>query len=284
MASVALICETFALTRQAYYAARKAPSPASDAPRAEHRGAWTTTEELLGAIQEIIAENPAWGVRKVWAVLRRCGYRAGRKRVWALMRAEGLTLPQGERREAPGRYGHVSVPDSNRRWGSDLTTVCTKDDGVVAIVPVMDYGDRFVFRCAITKSQDSDAVLEPFASALDEVFGDPAQRPDGFEWRTDHGPQYTGGDCEKLCKKWRIDHTFAPVGRPTGNAVVERFIETLKVELIWPQDWRSAEELRQAIDRWLVKYNFERPHQALNEQTPAERRALNLGLSRSEAA
>ena len=64
----------------------------------------------------------------------------------------------------------------------------------------------------------------------------------------------------------------------------KRFIETLKVELIWTRDWLSIEELRQAIQAWLKKYNHERPHQALDYETPAERRAHNLGLARSVAA
>jgi len=90
--------------------------------------------------------------------------------------------------------------------------------------------------------------------------------------RTDHGPQYTGEDCEQLCWRWQLEHTFAPIGRPTGNAVVERFILTLKTELIWTQDWDSLEELEAAIRAWSQVYNYKRPHQSLSWQTPAERR------------
>ena len=49
-----------------------------------------------------------------------------------------------ERREEADR-GHVTVADSNRRWATDLTTVWTRQDGVVALVPVIDCGDRFCF-------------------------------------------------------------------------------------------------------------------------------------------
>jgi putative transposase len=101
--------------------------------------------------------------------------------------------------------------------------------------------------------------------------------PDGLELRTDHGPQYTGDDAHKLCTAWHVDHTFAPVGRPTGNAPAERFIETMKIEVIWTQDWDTSDELDAALQAWLVKYNHERPHQSLGWLTPAEKRALNLG-------
>jgi transposase InsO family protein len=77
-------------------------------------------------------------------------------------------------------------------------------------------------------------------------------------------------------RHWRLDHTFAPVGRPTGNAVAERFILTMKSELIWTRDWESASELRDALADWLAIYHCERPHQALAWKTPNEKRAENL--------
>lgn len=64
----------------------------------------------------------------------------------------------------------------------------------------------------------------------------PGAVPYGLELRTDHGPQYTGTDAEELCRAWGIEQSIAPVGRATGNAVAERLIQTLKVELIWTRD------------------------------------------------
>ena len=81
------------------------------------------------------------------------------------------------------------------------------------------------------------AVLAGVEAALIECFGTPVHVPDGLELRTDHGPQYTGDDAAQFCGHWKLDHTFAPVGRPTGNAIAERFIQTVKVEVIWTQDW-----------------------------------------------
>jgi len=74
------------------------------------------------------------------------------------------------------------------------------------------------------------------------------------------------------------------VGRPTGNAVVERCIQKLEVELIWTRDWESIDELREAIVQWLYLYNQVRPHEALGWLTPAEKRAENLGTEWNQAA
>lgn len=282
-AAIAVVCEAFGLSRQAYYSAQKAPPVRPSEPRPERCGPWVRNAVLLREIRSVLARFPGWGVRKTWAFLRRAGVRASRTRVWKMMQAHGLTLPALGERAVPLRRGHVAVPESNRRWATDLTTTWTARDGTVALVPVIDCGDRFVFDIEVTKSQEAPAVLAPLARALRHSFADPSAVPDALELRTDHGPQYTGAVCEKLCRHWRIEQTFAPVGRPTGNAVAERFIETLKVELIWTRDWDTIDELRAAVRTWLRSYNYERPHQALKEQTPAEKREKNLGRERFAA-
>jgi transposase InsO family protein len=97
-------------------------------------------------------------------------------------------------------------------------------------------------------------------------------------------PQYTGRDAEELTETWRVTHTFALVGRPTGNAVAERTIRTMNEECMWLIDWRDIDELVAALERWARAFNEDRPHQALGWQTAAERRAALLGPSRRRAA
>lgn len=274
------LAAAFDLTPQALWKARQpVPARAKRVPSKPMRAEWTSAEHIEARARAIVAEHPAWGTRKVWAVLRREGVRAGRKRVAAIMGAAGLLLDPITMRESHARGGHVMVPQSNRRWATDLTTVWTRRDGLVAVVPLIDCGDRFLLQLVAMKSQESVAVIGPLEAELRAAFGEAARVPHGLELLTDHGPQYTGADCEALCKVWGIDHIFSAVGRPTGNAVAERVIETTKVELIWTRDWESLAELQQALEVWRVMYNTQRPHQSLGWLTPAEKRANNLGLS-----
>lgn len=282
-ATVRQLCRAFGVSRQAFYAARAAVSRVTPI-RSSNRRLGASVAELEPKIRSLAQDHPAWGVRKVWACLRRDGLRVSHKRVWALMRAWGLTLAPAAERDKGSLRGHVTVPDSNRRWATDLTTVWTAQDGLAAITLVVDCGDRFALEVDVTKSQESGPVLAPTRRSLSEEFQHPWLTPDGFELRSDHGPQFTGADCEELCQEWGIEHTFAPVGRPTGNAVVERLILTLKQELIWTQDWLSIAELRAALATWVSTYNNHRPHQALDWRTPAEQRAINLGRSLRAAA
>lgn len=281
-ASVKLLCETFSLSRAAYYAEARRQrgelvGKATNVVALPKKPRFTTAEVVLLRIREVLAREActAWGVRKVWATLKREGLKVSRKRVHAIMRAHGLVLA---RDRVPGETarGHVVVPEPNRRLATDLTTVWTRRDGVVALVPTIDCGDRTAV-IEVTVDQHGPAILASVERKLIESFGAPSNVPEGVDLRTDHGPQYTGADCNALCTRWRVAHTYAPVGRPTGNAVVERFIRTLKEELVWLRDWNSADELRAAVATWLDHYHHRRPHQALNWQTPIERRAERLG-------
>ncbi len=286
-ATVRQMCKAFGISRQAYYQAQRAlrgeggsggQQESPSRPRRERAGPWASNAELEEGVRRVVAEHPAWGVRKVWARLRREGVIASRNRVWTAMRRLGLVLPPVRERQGASARGQVAVTQSNRRWATDLTNVWTARDGWVTVVPVIDCGDRYALACEVMKSREAPMVLAPVGRSLVREFGEAENVPWGLELRTDHGSQYTGKDCEDLCRRWGLEHTLAPVGRPTGNAVVERFIQTLKAELIWTRDWESIAELRSAIETWLIEYNHGRPHQALGWETPAERRAKNLEL------
>ena len=287
-ATVEQACTLFGISRAAYYASRNPPalrliegglsSNAKPASTSASKAMKAGVEELKAAIEAIVNGHPAWGVRKVWATLRRPPYehRIGHRRVWALMKSMGLCLPT-QRPERPSeRRGRVFVEEPNRRIATDLTTVHTRDDGMVAVVPVIDCGCRSGLALVVTNSQSAAAVLAPVRAALADAFGSQGNVPDGVELLTDHGTQYTAADCEDLCNEWNLKHLFAPVARPTGNSVAERFIRTIKEECIWLRDWTSAAELQEHLTAWLRVYNEGRPHQALGWQTPSERRAARL--------
>lgn len=68
---------------------------------------------------------------------------------------------------------------------------------------------------------------------------------------------------------------MADTGEPTQNGLAERFMRTLKEELVDYADWHSFDKAQTAIQHWLeVEYNVCRIHSALDYATPAEVDAL----------
>ncbi len=208
-ATVSLVCETFALSRAAFYAeARRqrgahvgAPTKVVALPKAPR---FTSAEVVLLRIQEVLAREAcaAWGVRKVWATLKREGLKVSRKRVHAIMRAHGLVLAREREPGQPPR-GHVVVPEPNRRLATDLTTVWTRRDGVVALVPTIDCGDRTVV-IEVTKDQHGPAVLASVEAKLTAAFGTPTNVPEGVELRTDHGRRGLRGALHALAPRAHV--------------------------------------------------------------------------------
>jgi putative transposase len=285
------LCKATGISTQAYYKARGGPSGVSSTspttPRTPPPNMTVSDAELREAILAVKAEEHAefWGHRKVWAILRHQKHLAvGHNRVWKMMGAMDLLLPATGPHSLHARESKVAVPESNRRWGTDLTTVWTRQDGVVAVGPVIDFCDRELLAIGVSKSQESEIVLEPLERALREAFGTSEGVPDGMELRIDNGPQYRGSVCHTLCEDWRVEQSFSIVGRPTCNAITERVILTMKTELIWARDWESAAELREALEAWRITYNNLRPHESLGWMTPAQQRAENLGAATVAAA
>jgi putative transposase len=66
----------------------------------------------------------------------------------------------------------------------------------------------------------------------------------------------------------RID--FSRPGKPTDNCFVETFNGSLRDECLNVHWFESLEDAKAKIESWREDYNESRPHQALNERTPAE--------------
>ncbi len=74
---------------------------------------------------------------------------------------------------------------------------------------------------------------------------------------------------EKLLVSMNIPQYFSRVKTPKDNPVCERFNRTVKSEFLRMGNMTSdLQELNRRLSKWLVKYNFYRPHQTLNYQTP----------------
>jgi transposase InsO family protein len=137
-------------------------------------------------------------VRKIRACLKRDGFECIGSGLWALMRSMGLCIPAAERR-ARRPMDQAIVPASDRRWSTDMTTVWTSRDGWVAVMPVVDCGDRMLLAVEASKSQKALSRLAPVEHALESVFGERRNVPAGLELRTDHAapstPALTVSNC-----------------------------------------------------------------------------------------
>src|SRR3569833_2836066 len=73
---------------------------------------------------------------------------------------------------------------------------------------------------------------------------------------------------ERMLMETGIKRRYMQPYRPQTNGKVERFWRTLKEDLIEETDFDSFEEFEDELLKYLVYYNWERPHQGINGKNP----------------
>lgn len=85
-----------------------------------------------------------------------------------------------------------------------------------------------------------------------------------FKGRIDH-------PVTSLCMRLGVQQKFTKPYHPWTNGKAERVIKTLIYEWLYRNSFKNNEERRRSLYQFVEYYNHERPHQSLNNQTPAER-------------
>ncbi len=67
-----------------------------------------------------------------------------------------------------------------------------------------------------------------------------------------------------------IEQVFTIYGNPRANAETEWLIRTIKEEVIWPYEYKTVQEAREAIEKFAEDYNRAYPHSALGYLSPLE--------------
>lgn len=88
--------------------------------------------------------------------------------------------------------------------------------------------------------------------------------------QTDNGSEFLGEFYQYLESRTNIKHLFIYPRSPKVNGIVERFNRTIQEEFIQRNDdiYYDEDRFSQKLSKWLIWYNFKRPHTSLNYQTP----------------
>ena len=238
---------------------------------------------LLEAIRAVLSASPFHGEghRKVWARLRVAGLRTSKRRVLRLMREHGLLAPSrvGTPR-GPRNHDGTIIPDQvDTMWGTDLTTTIT-GEGQAAVFVAVDHCSAECIGLHAARRATRFEALEPIRQGVRRHFGAFAKDiARGLAVRHDHGSPYMSEAFQTELAFLGIESSPAFVRAPEGNGCAERFIRTLKENLLWVHTFDTVEELRQALlafretynSTWLIQRHGFRPPDAIraNQLPPA---------------
>jgi len=239
-------------------------------------------EGLVAAIRQLLTDSPfhGEGYRKLWARLRFAGIRSSRRRVLRLMRENALLTHQraGRPRGSRAHDGTITTERVDVMWGTDLTSVMT-GEGQAAVFITVDHCSTECVGIHASRSADRFQALEPVRQAVRQRHGGFAKGiAAGLRLRHDHGSQYVSHDFQAEIRFLGIESSPAFVREPEGNGCAERFIRTLKENLLWVRRFDTVEELRLALlafqqtynQSWIVeRHGYRTPAQVRAEQTTA---------------
>jgi transposase InsO family protein len=234
----------------------------------------------VAAIRRVLQASPfpGEGYRKVWARLRHSGLRTSPRRVLRLMRAYHLLAPtrQGHPHGPKAHDGTIIPAQVDTMWGTDMTATFTHQEGQVAIFIAVDHCSAECVGIHAAKQGTRFEALEPIRQGVRTHFGafgqDSAQ---GLVLRHDHGSQYMSHVFQEELRFLGMASSPAFVREPEGNGCAERFIRTLKENLLWLKTFDTVEELRLALhefqrqynETWLIgRHGYKAPAQVRQEQ------------------
>jgi len=232
--------------------------------------------ELMHRIDEIHTKWPAWGSRKITAKLNHNFVKEdltlwiNRKRIRRLMGIMGIEAIYPKKRTTiPSKY-HETYPyllkglvinKPNQVWGIDITYI-RLINGWVYLTAILDWFSRFVLAWETSISLDRQMVINTVEKALR------VNIPDIMN--SDQGLQMTSDDYITLLKSKGIKVSMELKGTCFDNIFTERLWRNVKYEEVYLKEYHTPKEAKLNLNQYFHDYNHERPHQGLNDQTPAE--------------
>ncbi len=275
--SVTELCAEYGIARKTAYKwidryIRRGPAGLEDRSRRPRVMPNTTPEPVVNALIVLRHRHPTWGPKKLLAYLARrhpSWQLPGRSVTAALLKRRGLI----RRRACRRRIGHPGKPHTlivapNQLWCADFKGQFRMGNGRYCYpLTVTDGFSRYLLGCQGLPST-AVAGAKPVFTRLFQEYGLPQYI------RTDNGVPFATNTLARLSRlsAWWVRLGILPQliepGRPQQNGRHERMHKTLKAEATRPPAAAMPSQQRR-FDRFRREFNEERPHEALDQRTPA---------------
>lgn len=231
-----------------------------------------TPDELVECLLDLRRKHPSWGPKKLLKILGKRRPQIDwpcRSTVAHILKRHDLIVPK-RRRTYPGHPGKpMSAMDHpNDVWCADYKGEFKTRDGIYCYpLTVTDGCSRYLLECKGLLSTEF-ALAKPVFVKVFRQCGLPRII------RTDNGAPFAStaiGRLSRLSVWWIRLGIFPELiepGRPAQNGRHERMHKTLKGETTRPPAATlRGQQIR--FNRFRQEYNHERPHEALDQETPA---------------
>ena len=275
--SVTELCDLYGVSRKTGHKwidgyLRHGPAGLEEHSRRPRASPNATPDDVVAAILDARRRHPSWGAKKLLTILGQRHPRwefPGRSTVCDILKRHGMVPTRRTRR----KIGHPGKPTTsvlapNDVWSADFKGQFKTGDGIYCYpLTVTDGFSRYLLGCQALHST-SVAEAKPVFIRLFKEYGLPTRI------RTDNGVPFATNTLARLSSlsAWWVRLGVLPEliepGRPQQNGRHERMHRTLKAEATRPPAGTLPAQQRK-FNRFREEFNQERPHEALDQVTPA---------------
>ena len=257
--------------------------PKSRRPHAVRKPTWSPA--LARAVEDLRADNPMYGKRKIAALLRREGVRTSVSTVGRILRKlmdRGVVVRVPTLRRNPAarrirlnareRYARRLPKGLKPTRPGELVQIDTLFVNVRPDKPIKHF-TAYDPVAKWTVGRVSTAVSAQSATALLDKLCNEAPFPiEGIQ--VDAGSEFKA-EFETACATRGLTLFVLPPKRPQLNGAVERAQGSWRYEFYGCFDLpHRIDKLQAYVDAFAYRYNHHRPHQTLGDRTPAEYLAI----------
>lgn len=228
-------------------------------------------DKIRAAIDRWHTKMPYLGARKLVAKLAEEGIKTNRKQVkrfmvemgiYAVYPKPNLSKPNLKHKKYPYLLRGKVIFLPNQVWAVDITYIKLKH-GHMYLTAIIDWYSRYIVGWELSDTLDTAPVLQAVQKAID-AYGIPGII------NSDQGSQFTSEDYTSFLKEQGIRQSMDGKARWIDNVIIERWFRSLKHEDIYINEYNSPKSLRRGIAAYIKDYNYERPHQSLDNSVPAQ--------------
>jgi transposase InsO family protein len=197
----------------------------------------------------------------------------GRATIYRMLVRNNLVNPVRRRRRRED-FIAWERPEPMELWQLDIVgSVMMADGSEIKVITGVDDHARYCVIAKVVRRATGRAVCAAFVTAM-QRHGVPS------EVLTDNGKQFTGRFTrprpaevlfERICRENGITARLTKPRTPTTTGKVERFHQTLQRECLDGRVFATIGEAQAAVDAFVAEYNFDRPHQGIDDAYPADR-------------
>lgn len=218
--------------------------------------------ELRRLAIRLARENPTWGYRRVRGELGRLGHTLAASTVWKILRA--ARIDPGRNRTGPS-WSEFIRSQASAIIATDFACIDTALLRRFHVLFVIEVASRRVHLAGITTNPTGPWTTQAARYLLMRLTDQ-----HGFRYLIRDGAGQFTASFDTVFASSGITAIRTPPRSPQANAYAERWVRTLRHELLDRTIIWNEGQLRRLLDEYVAHYNGHRPHRGLRQRAPGD--------------